>query len=507
MKKFIYTLFAAAATMTMVNSCNFSDFGDINLNPNQPSTEFTTMLFANACLEVPVFVFNGTTYDIWTQCWPGYLSESKNNQFGSLGTTKNFGTASYYYYYMKECNEVIKLNSDDDTKDASNVTVLGAAGNQIAAATTLKAFYMMHLTDIVGPLPYSEAWRGESDDIWYPKFDSVKDIYTALNNELESTYSLFDESGDFSSTYDLIYHGDVAKWKKLNATLRMMMAIKLADVDPSTGKTRFAKAYSDGGMEDVEDSMVWTYDDKYRSSGMYYQGNKGYAAAANNFVPNKVIVEALKEYKDPRLFEYTTLDGYKGLVKGDPKDFNAYKGVPFGLESNDAVIAAAAGCCSVADKYCELTATVGVITTARCLLVEAEAAKLGWISASAEDLYYAGIEASFEFEGASGYADYIKGDKVKWADSMEQIIMQRWLAGFMTDGVEAWSDWRRYNIPVIPMEQEHKNQGIATYPYRMTYGDNDRQYNQDNYDAIVASEFGGKDDRWSRLWWDVADNV
>ena len=506
MKKIIYTLFAAVAAMTMVSSCDFSDFGDINKSPNSPSTEYTTMLFANACLEVSGFVLNGTTYDMWTQFWNGYLSESKNNQFGELGTTKTYGTGSFYYRYMKECNEIIALNSSDETKNETNVTGLGDANNQIAAATTLRAYYMMNLTDIVGPLPYSEAWKGESDGIWYPKFDSVKDIYTALDSELASCYKQFKEDGKFSSTYDLIFHGDIAKWKKFNATLRMMMAIKLADVDSATGKTRFAKAYADGGMVDVADSFTWTYDNKYKYSGMYYQGNKSYAAAAVNFVPNSIIVDALKEYQDPRLFVYTTLDGYKGLVPGDPKDFNAYHGVLFGLESNDAVVSAAKGCCSVADRYCEMEATVGVITTARCLLVEAEAAKLGWISASAEDLYYAGIKASFDFEGAEGYDEYIKGPKVVWADSMDQIIMQRWLAGYMTDGIEAWSDWRRYNIPTMTMGPQQLINGFTAYPYRMQYGDNDRLYNKENYNAIVASELGGNDDRWTRLWWDVADN-
>ena len=507
MKKYIYTLFAAAAAMTMVSSCDFSDFGDINKSPNSPSTEYTSMLFSHACLAVPNFIMNSSSYDPWVQEWTGYISEAKNNQFGPLGTTKNFGTGSYYYYYMKECNEIIKLNSDADTKDATNVTSFGSNGNQIGAATTLKAFYMMTLTDILGALPYSEAWQGD-DDVWLPKFDSQEEIYTALFNELESAYAQFDKSGSLDSTYDLIYGGNVSKWMKLNATIRMMMAIKLADVDPATGKTRFAKAYSDGGMTANADSFNWTYDQKYRRSNFYDIGNKSNPSRGLGFGPNEVIVNALKEYKDPRLFVYTTLDGYLGKRAGEATDFDAYFGIPFGLGSNSEVEDAASVACSVADRYCEEQATFGVITTARCLLVEAEAAQLGWISASASDLYEAGIKASFDYEGATGADAYIAAHPLPAdnAAALKEIVMQRFLAGFLTDGIESWSDWRRYNIPVLPINNGQVKYGYTAYPYRMQYGDNDRLYNQDNYDAAVSKYLGGKDDRWSRVWWDVADN-
>ena len=161
--------------------------------------------------------------------------------------------------------------------------------------------------------------------------------------------------------------------------------------------------------------------------------------------------------------------------------------------------------------YCEQSATYGVITTARALLVQAEAAELGWITADPKALYEAGIRASFEFSGAEGVEDYIKTTKVALStdktEALKQIVMQRYLAGFLTDGVEAWSDWRRYNIPVLPIEAGQAVNGITVYPYRMQYSDTDKQYNAENAKAAIDQYLGGSDNRWKRIWWDTKDNI
>ncbi|MCD8292663.1 MAG: SusD/RagB family nutrient-binding outer membrane lipoprotein [Prevotellaceae bacterium] len=515
--KHIKSMIAAFAALTMVaTGCDMGDFGDLNVNPNKPSVAYTSMLFTFSAEYVANFTMNSYSYDPWTQLRTGYLSETKNNQYGGLTTTTSYSTGTYYYYVIKNLNTIIERNRDEETKDEISVTSFGDNANQIAAAQTLRCFFFMMLTDILGPLPYSEAFKGESEDIWEPKFDSQEDIYTGLNDELVSAYSQFDTTGSLSSA-DILYNGDIAKWKKFNASLRMMLAIKLADVAPDTGKARFAQAYADGGMTDVADGLHYTFSSNSEYySWMYYVGNMDYSGASNSFTANKVIVDALKEYQDPRMFSYFTLDGYMGTVDGDPEDFDAYVGVPFGLTSNNEVIAAADGACSVAATYCDPQATYGVITTARTLLVEAEAAERGWISADAKSLYEAGIRASFEFQGTyhtavSGVDDYIASDKVALSSdtntALDQIVMQRFLAGFMTCGIESWSDWRRFNIPTLPIYDGQTVNNITVYPYRLSYGDNDKLYNVDNSTDAINKYLNGSDDMWERLWWDVADNI
>ena len=521
--KYIKSLAVAAMALTAtMSSCDMGDFGNINANPNKPSEAYTDMLFTYSAQWVRGFTMNSSSYDPWMQLRTGYLSESKNNQYGGLTNTVSFGTASYYYYYIKNLNTIIERNSNEETKNALSVTAFGDNANQIAVARTLRAFYFMTLTDILGPLPYSEAFKGESEGIWSPKYDSQEDIYAALDADLVEAYSQFNTAGKLSAA-EILYNGDISKWKKFNASLRMMMAIKMADVDPANGKARFAKAYADGGMTEVSDGFHYTFDASNAdySAWMYYVGNMNYGSRGENFVPNAFIVDALKEYNDPRMFSYFTLSGYKGTAPGDPADINAYKGVPFGFQSNDEVVSAAEGCASVNATYCNAGATYGLITTARTLLVEAEAAVLGWINADPKALYEAGIRASFGFQatyhsdvtklgGENCIEEYLASEKVALSSDKEtalkQIVTQRFLAGFMTDAIESWSDWRRYNIPYMPLTEHQVTEGNYDYPYRMTYDPSEKETNEENTNAAIQQWLGGEDSLWKRVWWDVADN-
>lgn len=510
----IKSALAALLLMTAVTSCDMDDFGDINLTPNNPSTAPTSMLFVRASWYVRNFTWGGSeTYDPWIAEWSGYISEGKNNQYGGMTNTVTFSTDNYYLYAIKNLNMIISLNEDEATKDEAYVGSFGSNANQIAAAKTLRSFFYMTLTDIVGPIVYTEALQGD-DGNFHPAYDSQETVYAGIEKDLREAYSQFDTSSSLDSSYDIFFGGDIAKWKKFNATVRMMAAIKLADVAPSDGQSRFAQAYNDGGMETNDDSFNYTFDAKTSYSWLYYTGNTGYSGRGLNFGPNAIFVNALKAHNDPRTFTYLTIgdDAYYGPRAGDPNDINSYFGITFGLESNGAVDEEKNLAASVAYKYCEQTATYGLITAARTKLVEAEAATLGWINADANALYQQGIALSFEEQGAEGLEEYLAQDIVKLSSdkqtALEQIVMQRFLAGFLTDGVESWSDWRRYDVPEMRVTEYQKAEGRLTYPYRLGYSDSEKTNNGEQLNAIINSTFGGAsgDNLFSRVWWDVKDN-
>ncbi|MBQ9185827.1 MAG: SusD/RagB family nutrient-binding outer membrane lipoprotein [Bacteroidales bacterium] len=515
MKKIYSILLSAAVSASVLfTACDPSDFGDINKDPNNPSTPFTNYLFTQACTYVPYFVLGNTTngYDPWMQEWAGYLSESKNNQYGPLTTTAQYSTTgTIYLYALRNLNQIIELNENESTKDQSNVGIFGTTANQIAVAKTLSAYYYMSLTDIIGPIVLSQAFQGKSDDNWKPEYDSQESVYSQLDEILTSAYAQFDETGTLSSAADILYGGDIAKWKKFNASLRMLLAIKLSDVAPEVGKARFAAAYANGGMTDVADGFNYTYDD-ITPNRLYYWVSPDYSGAGFNQVPNMFIVEAMKELKDNRMWAYFDIEGYRGTRDPEifPRDqYTSFYGVPFGLTSNDAVNAWTDCCSSVNSKLIAINATIPVIPTARVLFTEAEAAFRGWISADAKTLYEAGINASFQQWGVDGAASYISKPEVAYnaANGLELIATQRWIASYLSDGVEAWSDWRRLDIPKMPVGPGASDNGNSHYPYRLGYySDYDIAYNYDNYVKAVAMLTGGEDDVNSRLWWDVAAN-
>lgn len=506
MKKSIIAALVFAASLT---SCNFSDFGDINISPNSPGTAYTNLLFTNACFTVRNFI-SADSYDYWQPNHVGYLAESGNNQFGSLMTTYEFDTRGYYYGSMKILNKVIEMNRDEEQKDEVNVKQFCSSNeNQIAAALTLRAFIMMHLTDCVGALPWSEAWKGEDENIWTPVFDSQQDIYNALFNELEEAYGMFQEGANLSSA-DILLGGNIARWKKFNASIRMDMALRISDVDAATAKTRFSTAFNQGGFNEVSEQLNYKYDTRATNSPLYPVATSPSRNLA--WGPNAMIVDALKEYQDPRMFARFTIgeDAYLGKREGDPTDYNAYFGITFGLPDNPSVIAEANASCSLTDRFCVQDANYGLFTASRNLFNIAEAIQKGLVSGNAAEYYEKGIRASFTFEGADGADEYVAAHPLP-ADNegaIKEICMQRWIAGFMTDCISTWSDWRRTNIPEMPLTEYQvlNHPGHTTYPVRFLYSSTDSERNPKQYEAAVSKYLGGNDDQWVRLWWDVTPN-
>lgn len=484
--KHIKLLAATLAGILTFSSCG--DFDDTNIDPNNPSQPDTRFLFSYACKTVRLFTMVGT-YDPWNQLYPQYFAERQNIQYSNYAMT-DFNTSSYYYEPLRNLEGIIKLNTDEETKQTPYVMQLGSTENQLAASRTLRAFIYMHLTDILGMIPYSEALKGD-DDNFTPKYDTQEYIYTDLDKELTEAYAQFNESGSLDKTFDVLYNGKIAAWKKLNASIRMMLAIKLSDVAPEVGKERFARAYADGGMTDNADLLEYKYLAETANQNPLYDNIV--VAARKDFAPSKTILDQLIAYNDPRLEAYA-----------DPNEDGEYAGVPYGLKQAD--IANYKNTAVFDERYYQQNSPMVVISPSHILLIEAEAAVRGWINADAEALYKQGITASFAQYALETQADtYCEQPEIKLSGSIEdkiaKIAMQRWLGNFMQDGIEAWSDWRRLNVPNL---KPGPGASVTHVPYRRYYYPDDYVTNQANYDAAISAQ--GADNFDTRVWWDIADN-
>lgn len=497
LKNMKWAAFALAGVLSL-SSCD--DFGDINIDPNNPTQPDTRYMFTYACKRVYTFAWNGT-YNPWTQMFPMYIAERQNVQYGTFDV-RDFATQNYYTGNIQNLETIIDLNSNEETMNESYVAPFGTAANQIAAARTLRAYYYMHLTDALGMLPYSEAIQGLEGN-FMPKYDTQEFIYEDLDRDLREAYAQFDESGTLDDTYDILYEGDIAKWKKLNASLRMMMAIKLSDVDPAAGRERFAQAYADGGIEDNADRLEYKFMAEEANENILYTNI--YRDGRRDFAPSITIIDSLKSYNDPRLYAYA-----------DPNSRGEYNGIPLGIDQADVVNYTDRA--EFDTRFTEQDAPMVVVPASHILLLEAEAAVRGWINADAEDLYRRGIQASFDYYDVVGSMDeddnsitytdfdgYMAQPKVQLTGSESEkiykIAMQRWLANYLQNGMEAWSDWRRLNVPTLVPGPAMVTTHI---PYRRIYTNNDYNANMDNYNAAIAAQ--GADTYDTRVWWDVADN-
>ena len=114
-----------------------------------------------------------------------------------------------------------------------------------------------------------------------------------------------------------------------------------------------------------------------------------------------------------------------------------------------------------------------------------------------------GIVQSFRVLGASttGAAAF-KGSKVvnyDWAaspDKLTAIAIQKWIALVNFSGLEAWAEYRRTNLPVIPQSSQVPEANKR--PLRLFYPNSESGSNGDNVKAQ-----GTIDVFATRLFWDV----
>lgn len=461
-------IYALLLSCFMLASCDKFD-EDININPNQPSNASGTQLIANAALSLSSLGSSPSA-----QFHAQYLAET---QYPGASLYPDGGTSFYWLYQGPLMNLQTVLNSE------SLSATEGPVNNQRAVAKILKAYFFWHTTDRWGDVPYSEALLGAEN--FTPKYDTQEAIYNDLFIQLEQANSEI-TAGNISN--DIIYNGDVNKWKRLANTIRMLMALRLSEVDPTKAAAEFNKALEAGIMTSNADNLVFRHLADANNQNYWF----GEISNRNRewWALTETLVNELKPVEDPRLAVYgapaRTSDEFVGLPYG------RVEGLP--NVTNYSLLGPA---------MWKQDAPVYLVTYAQALFAKAEAAKRGWIAggdAEAENNYNKAIEQSLlQWTGsADEAADLLSQEGIAYnpANAMEQIATQRWIHLFM-HGFEGWAEWRRTGYPANLVEPDGR-----AVPTRHSYPANEQFNNTANYNEAVQRQFGGQDNLYGNVWWD-----
>jgi hypothetical protein len=352
----------------------------------------------------------------------------------------------------------------------------------VAVAKILKAYYFWNITDRWGDVPYTEALSGEAD--FTPAYDTQESIYNNL-------FKLLDEANSGivtgNITNDIMYGGDMTKWKKLANTIHLLMALRLSNVNPTKGKEEFAKALASGIMTSNADNFVFRHLADANNQNYWYgevsRGREWWALT-------ETLVDELKPVNDPRLMVYgnpvRTGGGYTGLK------FGTTTGLP--NTTNYSLLGSAIHA---------QNAPVYLVTYAQGLFAMAEAAKLGWINggdAVAKTNYDLAIRNSvLQWTGSTNGVDALLVNPLVQYDpakAIELIATQRWIHLYM-HGYEAWAEWRRTGFP-----DNLVSPGGVAVPTRQTYVATESFNNTENYAEAVQRQFGGNNNQYGKVWWD-----
>jgi hypothetical protein len=391
-----------------------------------------------------------------------------------------------------------------------------------AVSLILKVAGMHRVTDIYGPIPYTQYGLTEGGT----PYDSQEAAYNAFFADLD--YAI-DELTDFVTEFpdakpfikfDQIFQGDYVQWIKFANTLRLRLALRIVYANENKAKTEGEKAMSNSfGLLGVgENASVST--DGLRHP-LYTICNEWHDVRMG--APMESILTGLN---DPRMQIYFSPseivpDVYKGIRNGS------------NIPSKDAYTPFS----KISGSYISQSAPLQLMSGAESYFLRAEAKLRGWsVTGSVKDFYENGIKASFTMLGAPDVETYISDNThqpvpyvdpvdaannvpagnphlstvtVQWDESasvetkLEKIITQKWIAGF-PEGQEAWSEFRRTGYPKLFTVTVNNSGGkISTEGFirRINFPADEYISNATEVQKAVTL-LGGPDNGGTKLWWD-----
>lgn len=391
-----------------------------------------------------------------------------------------------------------------------------------------KATIFHRITDLYGDVPYFEAGRGYYDRIFKPEYDPQQDIYMDLLKELSEATAALDASKDIP-VGDLIYNGDIGKWKKFGYSMMLRLGMRLTKVNIAEAQ-KWAEAAAVGGvMSDITDNAFVLHDP---SKGRPTINRISQVLNLSYELPNvhwsKTFIDLLKNTNDPRLGVVAELPPADNTTPGVSGDNNpaVQLGMPNGYDlgatstniSNAPGYPGPNGSGDPVGNYSRprnvILAKDGgptfIQTYAEVELLLAEAKKRGWNvgTGTTADHYNKGVTAAMaqlvQFDGAAAIAPaaiaaYLTANPYVDANGFEMINTQYWAATILND-YESYANWRRSNFPTLTPVNYPGNATAGQIPRRLIYPQSEAAVNTQNYEASIA-RMGGNT-YMTRVWWD-----
>ncbi|MFN2313473.1 MAG: SusD/RagB family nutrient-binding outer membrane lipoprotein, partial [Bacteroidales bacterium] len=439
-------------------------FEEFNTDVKNPAIVEGESLFSNAQRELARQIsstnVNLNIFKLMAQYWTEttYIDEA-NYDLVNRSIPDNIFEV-YYQDILKNFQEATLLIEATVPTSAVGEAV---KANKLAIIELLNVYAFQNLVDIFGDVPYTEALDIEKIS---PKYDDAAIIYADLIVRIDAALGNMDDTeGSFGSA-DLIYSGDVELWKKFANSLKLKIAITMADANATLAKSAAESAVSGGVFTSNDDNALFPFLSATHTNPLYEDLVQ---SGRNDFVPANTIVDIMNDLGDPRRPYYFTL--FEGNYFGGSYGYNS----PYSLYSHIPEAFAAPNFPGILMTYDEV------------LFYMAEAAERTFsVGSNVGALYGDAIKASILFWGGTEAEanSYVAQPNVNYATApgtfREKIGTQAWIA-FYTRGLEGYTMWRRMDYPIFNIPSL-----VTTYddiPIRFPYPVNEQTLNNASYTA------------------------
>ncbi len=494
----IYKSLFLFSLLLLLSACT-KDFGEINTNPNptepdsvDPKLQFSYVLNRASSARFDQWRGNLIYCSQWAQQLSGDWEPDRYNT-----TNEDWLSAWWNMSYLRIGKDVEDLITT--TEDGSNLQSM---------AIIFKVFFFQKLTDMYGDIPYAEANKGAV--FTQPKFDDQQDIYNAFIGELKGAINNLDAGKDQVGSADILFAGDVSKWKKFGNSLLLRIAMRISNVDPDLAQEVGNLALTNGVMTSHEDiafiSFSGSNTDGKNANGVG-EVFQDFGVTGHLFRYSDELVNFVINNDDPRednLMETYRNDGSIDNTVGSGNHLGRPNGIPTG--TNDFVFAQPRR-----DVIVTYDSPAIYMSFAEVEFLRAEAILLNWVSGDVQEAYESGVYAACQqlslYPNAEpidddDIEDYLEENDIEYDPSRakEQINTQKWIA-LLFDGFEAYANYRRSGFPQLtPGFTDGETDGEI--PRRLRYPRSEEVNNRINYDQAVSKLDGG-DVITARMWWDI----
>lgn len=529
-------------TMVFVFANSCKDLDELNINPNGVAPEIADL---NLLLPTILTHTGQTVVSLGFGHMAGVMQHTQHDGWSGGHNDYDWDNKSHSWanYYA-----ILRNNAEFHKK-----AVEGGYEFHQGVALVMKAYNFGLITDLWGDAPYHDALKAESGaDFFKPVFDSQKDIYMGILQDLEDANTLLSKSSNaytnISPVQDVLFRGDVTKWRKFANSLALRYYMRLSAKEQAVAEQGIKKITADPNKyplitqasEEANIRYIGSSPADSWPSTMAF--NPDPSGAYMRIKMCSTLVDAMQEYNDPRLGVWANkvgiplvlvsgqgidriVDGKREISQdiadayrnawGVGLDYDAdYVGIPpsifaapqYNLNPNLDQGVYNPHASQLSNMYRTSSGPLllmRLLSAAEVHFVLAEAALYGWAPGTPEQHYAEGIKQSFNAWGVgNSFEAYMEGAAYS---GLESIIRQKWIASW-TAAAEAWFDYRRTGLPALTTGESAKRQAL---PLRFYYHfDNEIAKNTANAEAAIQklepTPFKGSDvsnnSAWSKMW-------
>lgn len=210
-------------------SCD-DTLSDINRNPNATEVPDPAYLLTSTEYQSAQAYWGSTANYNSTLLWVQHWAKIQYTEPDCYDVDNADFTSTWNTFYS---TIISNLQAIDEQSSSSQ--------NEKAVAKIWRSWAYLQLTNFYGAIPYKEYGKSTT-----PVYDSQEIVLRGLLTDLADADAALSAGGG-SLEGDLIYDNDINKWKKLAKSLRLRIALEIADRDETTAKGIISSLYADRG--------------------------------------------------------------------------------------------------------------------------------------------------------------------------------------------------------------------------------------------------------------------